>query len=117
MNRRLHMLLGGLFALSPLTQTIAQETDSEDKEKGVERIQVTGSNIRGIDLEGSQPLAVIDQEEIARSGATSVFELLQNLGQTRGGIDTFGTSESGGTSTSTPAGQAAASLIIHTDSH
>lgn len=111
MNRRLHMLLGGLFALSPLTIAMAQETATKAEEtEEVERIQVTGSNIRGVDLEGSQPLQIIGAEEIAKSGANSIFELLQNIGQTRGGSGTFDTAQSGGTSNSTPAGQAAASL-------
>lgn len=110
MNKTFHMLLGVSFALSPIASVVAQESNATQEETGVERIQVTGSNIRGVDLEGAQPLQVIGAEEIAKSGANSVFELLKNLGQTRGGSGTFGTSESGGTSNSTPAGQAAASL-------
>lgn len=109
MNKTLHMLLGLTCALTPVAAAIAQETNTNE-EKAVERIQVTGSNIRGVDLEGTQPLQIISAEDIAQSGANSVFELLQNLGQTRGGSGTFSTTESGSTSNSTPAGQAAASL-------
>ncbi|MCC2603953.1 TonB-dependent receptor domain-containing protein [Planctobacterium marinum] len=109
MNKTLHMLLGLTCALTPVAAAIAQETTTNE-EKAVERIQVTGSNIRGVDLEGTQPLQIISAEDIAQSGANSVFELLQNLGQTRGGSGTFSTTESGSTSNSTPAGQAAASL-------
>ncbi len=110
MNTSMKILLGAAFALSPIATAIAQETTPESEEANVERIQVTGTNIRGVDMEGSQPLQVITAEDIKQSGATSIFDLLKDMGQTRGGQGTFGTSESGSTSTSTPAGQAAASL-------
>ncbi len=86
----------------------AQETANEEQK--VERIEVTGSRIKGVDLEGTQPLVVISAEQIKNSGASSIYDLLKDLGQVRGGSGTFSTSESGATSTSTPAGQAAASL-------
>ncbi|QTH63504.1 TonB-dependent receptor [Psychrosphaera ytuae] len=76
----------------------------------IEKIKVTGSRIKGVDIEGTQPLTVIDSEAIERSGANTIHELLRNLSQLKGGNGTFSTSESGGTSNSTPAGQAAASL-------
>jgi iron complex outermembrane receptor protein len=87
-------------------QTQAQSTTDEN----VERIEITGSRIKGVDLEGTQPITIISAEDISRSGANSVFELLQDIPQLKGGSGTFSTSESGSTSTSTPAGQAAASL-------
>jgi len=95
--------------LSPIV-SFAAEQQSINKEKEVEKIVVTGSRIKGIDLEGTQPLVVIDAETIRNSGASSISELMQQVSQTRGGEGSFSTSESGATSTSTPAGQAAASL-------
>jgi len=80
------------------------------EEKDLEKIVVTGSRIKGVDLEGTQPLVVIDAKAIRDSGASSISELLQQVSQTRGGEGSFSTTESGATSTSTPAGQAAASL-------
>ena len=82
------------------------QIDSEE----VEKITVTGSHIKGVDLEGAQPLIAIDAEDIKRSGASTISELLRNFGATRGGDGSFTTAESGGTSNSTPAGQAAISL-------
>ncbi|MEE2022684.1 TonB-dependent receptor plug domain-containing protein [Alkalimonas mucilaginosa] len=93
------LVSGSLFA--------DEQTIGEAK---VERIEVTGSRIRGVDLEGTQPLVVISNEDIKNSGASDIYELLRDLGQVRGGSGTFSTSESGATSTSTPGGQAAASL-------
>jgi outer membrane receptor protein involved in Fe transport len=92
------------------TNAFSQSDDMTAKTKLVEKIQVTGSQIKGVDLEGMQPVVVLDAEAIKRSGASSIAELMQQVNQTRGGTGTFTTSESGATSTSTPAGQAAASL-------
>lgn len=94
--------------LSPIYVNAAEQNASD--EKSVEKIVVTGSRIKGVDLEGKQPLVVIDADDIRKSGATSVSELMRQISQTRGGEGSFSTSESGATSTSTPAGQAAASL-------
>lgn len=89
----------------------SQEEGSLDEEANdTERVTVTGSRIKGVDLEGAQPLVTITAEDIAKSGATSVYDLLRNLGQTRGGDGSFSTTESGALSTDTPAGSAAISL-------
>ena len=91
----------------------AQQDETNNKNSdtsSIEKINVTGSRIKGVDIEGAQPLTVIDSEAIERSGANTIHELLRDLSQLKGGTGTFSTSESGGTSNSTPAGQAAASL-------
>nr|WP_205663184.1 TonB-dependent receptor [Alteromonas facilis] len=82
----------------------------QNNEETVEVIQVTGTNIKGVDLEGTQPLTVLTSEDIAKSGANTIAELMRTVSQTRGGFGSFDTTQSGATSTSTPAGQAAASL-------
>src|SRR5690349_25160453 len=41
-----------------------------------EKIQVTGSNIRRVEGESALPVTVITREEIARTGATSAYELM-----------------------------------------
>ncbi len=87
----------------------ATEENKAD-EQSIEKIVVTGSRIKGVDLEGKQPLVIINSDDIRKSGASSVAELMKQISQTRGGEGSFSTSESGATSTSTPAGQAAASL-------
>lgn len=95
-----------LASLCFTSTTLAQEVN----EQAVEKITVTGSQIKGVDLEGMQPMVVLSSKDIKNSGASTVSELMSQLTQTRGGTGTFTTSESGATSTSTPAGQAAASL-------
>jgi iron complex outermembrane recepter protein len=77
------VLLGGMAALISMP-TVAQET---------QRIEITGSAIRRIQAEGALPVQVLKQEDIARSGATSVADLLQRLPAVQG---SFGESSSVG---------------------
>ena len=101
-------VLAGVLAMPALAQNddplLVQNTEQ------VEKITVTGSQIKGVDAEGTSPLIILDADDIVKSGANSISELMQQVSQTRGGTGSFSTSESGATSTSTPAGQAAASL-------
>src|SRR5688572_1044324 len=41
-----------------------------------EKIEVTGSNIKRVDVEGPSPILVLSREDIERTGATSAFELM-----------------------------------------
>ncbi|MDP5191536.1 TonB-dependent receptor plug domain-containing protein, partial [Rheinheimera baltica] len=103
----LALAVAGSFFVSPLVFSAEDVTKEEQK---IEKIQVTGSRIKGVDLEGTQPLVVISADDIKNSGASTVYDLLKDVGQLRGGSGTFSTSESGTASNDTPAGQAAASL-------
>lgn len=108
MFRKLSLAAAVTAAVCPSLS--AAEKPQATAEQNIERIDVTGSRLKGVDLEGAQPLTVLDQDDIARSGADSIHDLLKDISQLRGGTGTFSTSQSGGTSNSTPAGQSAASL-------
>jgi iron complex outermembrane recepter protein len=45
----------------------------------IERVEVTGSNIKRVDTETAAPITIISREEIQRSGKTTVTELLRTL--------------------------------------
>jgi iron complex outermembrane receptor protein len=45
----------------------------------LERVEITGSSVRRIDAETALPVQIIKKEDIARTGATSVVDLLQKL--------------------------------------
>src|SRR5687767_11662551 len=45
----------------------------------LERVEVTGSNIKRIDAESANPIQIISREEIRRTGANSVRELINAL--------------------------------------
>lgn len=98
------------LAVAACCFSVSAQTETSTENDSIEKIEVTGSRLKGVDLEGAQPLVVISSEDIKKSGANTIFDLLKDVGQLRGGEGTFSTSESGATSTSTPAGQAAASL-------
>lgn len=73
-QKRLYVLIGyaigvGAFALSA-SAAMAQQA---------ERVTITGSSIKRIAAEGALPVQTIGKEDIQRSGATSVSELMQQL--------------------------------------
>src|SRR5688500_10015756 len=45
----------------------------------VEKIEVTGSNIKRVDAEGPAPVQVITREDIERSGANTLAEVVRNV--------------------------------------
>jgi iron complex outermembrane recepter protein len=60
----------------------AEKTAAADAESGqvvLEDVIVTGTSIKGINAEKSLPVQVITREEIARTGATSLEELFENV--------------------------------------
>src|SRR5687767_10654294 len=72
----------------------------------IEKIEVTGSNIKRIEGESALPVTVISREEIQRSGVTTAAELIDKISANSGGG--YNTSQAVGDS-GTP-GLAAASL-------
>jgi iron complex outermembrane receptor protein len=72
--------LGGALALAGAPQLAAAQQPAQPATK-VEKIEVTGSQIKRVDTEGPSPLLVIDQAEIQRTGATTVNELLRSIPQ------------------------------------
>ncbi|MFC3377606.1 TonB-dependent receptor [Rugamonas sp. CCM 8940] len=49
------------------------------EEQQVQRVEITGSSIKRIQVEGALPVQRLSQEAIARTGATNVAELIQAL--------------------------------------
>jgi iron complex outermembrane receptor protein len=49
------------------------------EQKKVEKIEVTGSAIKRVDAEGPAPVEIITREEIRRSGAATINELLKTI--------------------------------------
>lgn len=74
MSAAVNGVLGSLALAS--TAAIAQTQPTAQE---VQRIEITGTNIKRIDAETSSPVQVISREEIKRSGANSVKELLDLL--------------------------------------
>ncbi|MBL8521332.1 MAG: TonB-dependent receptor [Betaproteobacteria bacterium] len=67
-----------LAALVVTPLAFAQQTPAPAPQK-VEKIEVTGSNIKRIDAETAAPIQIITAEEIRRSGQTTITQLLREL--------------------------------------
>ena len=72
MGARAVRLAFGLAAGLVMTQAVAQDAP-------IQRVEVTGSAIKRINVEGALPIQTLSQEAIAKTGATSVAELIQTL--------------------------------------
>ena len=81
-------MLTGLFLITPdglQAQETSAEPDPGTVSKKAEKIRVTGSRIKRVDLEGTAPVTVMDREEIEASGETSVADLLRGTTSSPGG--------------------------------
>ncbi len=79
---RLHPIAAAAATLVLSLPALAQaQTPTADS---VQRIEITGSAIRRIQSEGALPVQVLTRDQIDRSGATSVAELIQALPSMQG---------------------------------
>jgi iron complex outermembrane receptor protein len=67
------IVCGSLLSGMPAA-TIAQQQTQK-----VEKIEITGSNIKRIDVEGPAPVQIITREDIEKSGQSTVGEVIRNL--------------------------------------
>lgn len=79
------------FALAAGATTIAGTGAAFAQETGepatLDRIEVTGSRIRSVDAETSQPVLVLDRAAIEKQGVTSVAEVLSRISANGAGIN------------------------------
>ncbi|HLM52631.1 MAG TPA: TonB-dependent receptor [Pseudoxanthomonas sp.] len=57
---------------------LAQEASTSRQATNLDRIQVTGTRIRQVDLETAQPVLAITRQDIERQGFQTVADILQN---------------------------------------
>jgi iron complex outermembrane receptor protein len=72
MQQRTKIALAVAVALHSMS-AYAQTTDS------LQRVEITGSRIRQVDLETAQPVQVMTQEQIQKSGLVTVGDIINNL--------------------------------------
>ena len=73
---RLGLLPAGIaLALSPTFASAQEAKGATD----LDRIEVTGSRIRGANMETQQPILTLSRENLEKQGFTSVADVLQNL--------------------------------------
>lgn len=85
-HRKLHnamqvglLPIGIALALAP---AFANAQDAGQAAVNLDRIEVTGSRIRGANMETQQPVISLSRQEIERQGFTSVADILSNLPST-----------------------------------
>ena len=78
---------GALAVAAPATSALAQATEAAS----VSEIVITGSRIMRKDADSVGPISTVTKEDIERSGATSVGELLQHLPSAGVSLNTNGT--------------------------
>ncbi|MEN5060182.1 TonB-dependent receptor [Luteimonas sp. TWI1416] len=85
MNLRTSAIRKGLlpaaivFALAPVAASAQTQTQGTTE---LDRIQVTGSRIRKVDVENAQPIQTISRTDIENQGFQSVGDILQNIAST-----------------------------------
>ncbi len=77
---RVGMLPAGIaIALAPGFASAQEAAAEQQGATTLDRIEVTGSRIRGADMETQQPIITLSRQDIERQGFTSVADVLQNL--------------------------------------
>ena len=87
-------LLAPVLATSAFAQDAAQDATQGQK---LETITVTGSNIRRVDIETSNPVISIDRASIQQSGKLTVGDLVQQLPSVAGNAMNPNVNNGGGT--------------------
>ena len=71
--------LGLALAHAGIAMTVASGAAVAQQAQKIEKIEVTGSNIKRLEGEGALPVTVITRQDIERSGATSVEEIMRRV--------------------------------------
>lgn len=85
------MLLPAGFASAQSTGTAPSQDEKADasdaKPKTLDKVTVTGSRIKKVDVEGPAPITIITAEEIQKTGLNTIQEVLSTLSQNTGDVD------------------------------
>ncbi len=72
-----HAILSALYGTTALA--VAPAAVAQDDAEELETITVVGSRIKRTDIETSQPVFVLEREDLQRTGLTSIGDILQDL--------------------------------------
>ncbi len=70
---------GAMASFALASSTVFAQDSSDEESSTLERVQVTGSRLVRMDVEGANPVTVLDRDDIARTGVTDLGNLLQDL--------------------------------------
>src|SRR6478736_6069432 len=100
---RLALSLGAAATAGALGTAQAQtaaDNSTDQKSQSLETIVVTGSNIRRVDIETSNPVVTIDKAAIQQSGKVTLGDLVQDLPASTGPVMNPRVNNGGGTGAS-----------------
>lgn len=106
---RLALSLGAVIAVGASSTAFAQDSASQDaaaqpaqkKAQTLQTVVVTGSNIRRVDLETSNPVLTIDRAQIQASGKQTLGDLVQQIPAIAGAATNPNVNNGGGSGAST----------------
>ena len=96
---RIALSLGAVAAVdaSAYAQDQSASQDQNNKQtQALETIIVTGSHIRRVDLETSNPVVTISSKQIEATGKLTIGEIIQNLSVVTGGLQNSNVNNGGG---------------------
>ena len=77
-----------------LTLASSHVVAQEDSTRSLEKVVITGSNIKRLDIETATPVQILKREDITRLGVNSVKEALETLTSSTGALSDIGGSNS-----------------------
>tara|TARA_R110002126_G_scaffold15185_10_gene62507 strand:- start:436 stop:3039 length:2604 start_codon:yes stop_codon:yes gene_type:complete len=95
--------------LAATGQSVMAAEQNAAEEQKVEKIQITGSRLKGVDLEGANPVQVFSRDDMTKRGYDSVGDFLRDLPQASS-AGTFTENGGVGGADGAPAGSSGVSL-------
>jgi iron complex outermembrane receptor protein len=90
MFRKTKICTGLMLAFGGSLALTAPAAFGQAQTQQLERVEITGSSVKRIAVEGALPVITIKKEEIEKSGATSVVDLMQKLPAIQGQVGESG---------------------------
>lgn len=97
LHRHMAVVAGGLVA----TTTPAWAQNAADDAVSLDKVEVTGSRIRRVDIETASPVFTIDRSTIEASGVATLGQLLQEMPSIAGAATNTQVNNGGGTGAAT----------------
>ncbi|NII11962.1 TonB-dependent receptor plug domain-containing protein [Oleiagrimonas sp. C23AA] len=104
---RLALSLGAVIAVGASMPAFAQDSgtssdsSSQKNPQNIQTVVVTGSHIRRVDMETSNPVVTLDRAQIQATGKTTLGDLVQDLPAVTGGVTNPQVNNGGGDGSST----------------
>jgi iron complex outermembrane recepter protein len=95
--------------LATAGQSAMAADDNLAEQQKIEKIQVTGSRLKGVDLEGANPVQIFDRDDLTSRGYNTLSDFLRDLPQASS-AGTFTENGGVGGNDGSPAGSAGVSL-------